>query len=77
MTPIQELIKEFEFIKESKCKTLQEMVFFDGVLAIFEAKYLIKEKESIKNAFYNGFCLDHSSDFDENDSENYYNNLCN
>jgi hypothetical protein len=28
-TTIQELIKEFENIKETKCKTLQEMVFFE------------------------------------------------
>jgi hypothetical protein len=28
LTPIQELIKEFENIKETKCKTLQEVVFF-------------------------------------------------
>jgi predicted ribosome quality control (RQC) complex YloA/Tae2 family protein len=47
-TTLQELIKEFENIKETKCKTLQEMVFFDGVLAIIEGKYLEKEKNQIK-----------------------------
>lgn len=46
-TTIQELIKEFENIKETKCKTLQEMVFFDGVLAIIEGKYLEKEKSNL------------------------------
>jgi hypothetical protein len=45
MTTIQELIKEFENIKETKYKTLQEVIFFDGVLSIIKAKYLEKEKE--------------------------------
>lgn len=46
-TTIQELIKELEGIKETKCKTLQEVVFFDGVLAIIEGKYLEKEKNNL------------------------------
>ena len=46
-TAIQELISEFENIKETKCKTLQEVIFFDGVLAIIEGKYIEKEKEQI------------------------------
>ena len=50
-TTLQELIKEFENIKETKCKTLQEMVFFDGVLAIIEGKYLEKEKNQIIAAY--------------------------
>ena len=50
-TTLQELIKEFENIKETKCKTLQEMVFFDGVLAIIEGKYLEKEKNQIIVAY--------------------------
>jgi len=51
LTPIQELIKEFENIKETKCKTLQEVVFFDGVLAIIESKYVAKEKKIIIDTY--------------------------
>ena len=51
LTPIQELIKEFENIKETKCNTLQEVVFFDGVLAIIESKYLAKEKKVIIDTY--------------------------
>ena len=51
---MQELIEEFEIIKTTKCKTLQEMIFFDGILAIIESKYLEKEKEQIKKAFSDG-----------------------
>jgi hypothetical protein len=51
MTVIQELISEFEEIKKTKCKTLQEVIFFDGVLAIIEGKYLKKEQEQEKNKF--------------------------
>lgn len=50
-TVLQELIKEFENIKQTKCKSLQEMLFFDGVLAIIEAKYLEKEKAQIIEAY--------------------------
>lgn len=53
-TAIQELIEEFEIIKTTKCKTLQEMIFFDGILAIIESKYLEKEKEQIIEAFEYG-----------------------
>ncbi len=50
MTVLQELIKEFENIKLTKCKTMQEMMFFDGVLAIIEGKYIEKEKQQIIEA---------------------------
>ena len=53
-TAMQELIEEFEIIKTTKCKTLQEMIFFDGILAIIESKYLEKEKEQIIDAFEQG-----------------------
>ena len=53
-TSMQEMIEEFEIIKTTKCKTLQEMIFFDGVLAIIESKYLEKEKEQIQKAFSDG-----------------------
>ncbi len=46
-TTIQELIREFEMIKDTKCKTLQETVFFDGILAIIESKYIEKEKNNL------------------------------
>lgn len=53
-TAMQELIEEFEIIKTTKCKTLQEMIFFDGILAIIESKYLEKEKEQIIEARIDG-----------------------
>ena len=53
-TAMQELIEEFEIIKTTKCKTLQEMIFFDGILAIIESKYLEKEKEQIIDDFETG-----------------------
>jgi len=53
-TVLQELISDFEEIKKTKCKTLQEVIFFDGVLAIIEAKYLDKEKQQIKDAYSQG-----------------------
>jgi uncharacterized protein YfbU (UPF0304 family) len=59
LTPIQELIKEFENIKETKCNTLQEVIFFDGVLAIIESKYLAKEKKTIIETYDKGY-----TDFD-------------
>jgi predicted nucleotide-binding protein len=54
MTVIQELISEFEEIKKTKCKTLQEVMFFDGVLAIIESKYIEKEKQQIVEAYTDG-----------------------
>lgn len=45
-TILQQLISEFEEIKE-KCKSLQEMIFFDGILSIIEGKYLDKEKNQM------------------------------
>jgi hypothetical protein len=64
MTVIQELISEFEEIKKTKCKTLQEVIFFNGVLSIIEGKYLKKEQdknkyseEDLKEAFYQGWVL--------------------
>jgi len=54
MTTLQELIKEFEAIKETKCKSIQELVFFDAVLAIIESKYLSKERELVIDSFLSG-----------------------
>ncbi len=50
-TIIGKLLDELEDIKKTKCKTLQEVIFFDGVLAIIEAKYMEKEKETLKTIF--------------------------
>ncbi len=50
-TALQELIDELVEIKNTKCKTLQEVVFFDGVLAIIDAKYIKKEKDQIVAAY--------------------------
>ena len=54
MTAVQELISEFAEIKKTKCKTVQEVMFFDGVLAIIEGKYLEKEKQQIIDSFNTG-----------------------
>ena len=54
LTTLQKLIKEFEHIKYNKCKTLQEVIFFDGVLAIIESEYLKLESEEIINSFLAG-----------------------
>ena len=54
MTVLQELIKEFEEIKKTNCKTMQEMMFFDGVLAIIEGEYIEKEREQIIQSFLKG-----------------------
>ena len=54
MTTIKELIKEFENIKQTKCSTFQEVIFFDGILAIIEGKYLEKEKEQMITCFLSG-----------------------
>jgi len=43
-TVMKELISEFENIQETHCKTIQERIFFDGVIAIIEAKYIEKER---------------------------------
>lgn len=53
-TVLQELISEFEEIKNNKCKTPQEVLFFDAVLAIIESKYLEKEKQQIIDSYYAG-----------------------
>ncbi len=53
-TVLQELINEFENIKLTKCKTMQEMMFFDGVLSIIESKYIGKEKQQIEKSFNDG-----------------------
>lgn len=53
-TALQQLIDEFVEIKNTKCKTLQEVMFFDGVLAIIDAKYLEKEKGQIVAAYDQG-----------------------
>lgn len=78
MTTLQELIKEFENIKQTKCKTLQEVIFFDGVLAIIEGKYLGKEKEQINQAFLMGK-IESGNRFDDDDdgSKEYYKKLSN
>lgn len=48
-TMLQELVSELTEIKETKCKTIIEMFFFDGVLSIIESKYLEKEEIQINN----------------------------
>lgn len=53
-TAIQEMISEFEEIQKTKCKSLQEVVFFTGILAIIESKYLEKERSQIVYAYSKG-----------------------
>lgn len=67
-TTIQELIEEFENIKKTKCKTLQEMMFFDGVLAIIETKYLEKEKTEIIDSYLAGKLFSDGTTFAPNSS---------
>jgi hypothetical protein len=33
---------------------LQEVIFFDAVIAIIESKYIQKEKEQIKDTYWDG-----------------------
>jgi hypothetical protein len=54
-TAVQQMITEFTDIQRNKCKALQEVLFFDGVLAIIEAKYLPLEREQIEEAFEKGW----------------------
>lgn len=35
-------------IKETNCKTLQEIMFFDGVLAVIESNNLLKKEKQNK-----------------------------
>ena len=74
-TAMRELIEEFEIIKTTKCKTLQEMIFFDGILAIIESKYLEKEKEQIIEAYLTG--ADYTNDEEVILANEYYNETYN
>ena len=73
MTVLQEIIKEFENIKLTKCKTIQEMMFFDGVLAIIEGKYIEKEKQQIIEAHAVGRLKEISGN--KTDGYDYYEKL--
>lgn len=44
-TVVQQIIEKFENIQKNDCKTLPEVVFFDGVLAILETVFLDIERE--------------------------------
>lgn len=51
-TVVQQLIDKFTFIKENKCKSVQELIFFDGVLAIIQSgKYLELEQRQIEDTY--------------------------
>jgi N-acetyl-anhydromuramyl-L-alanine amidase AmpD len=82
MTTIKELIKDLKTIKQKEGKTLQDLLFFDGVVAIIESKYIEKEKEQIISAFNQGYregeIQEYNSENDVSqfdDGENYYNKL--
>ena len=69
-TALTQLIEEFTLIKTTKCKSLQEVMFFDGVLAIIEAKYLPIEKQQIVDAAK----FNHPMNRCQIDGEQYYQN---
>lgn len=74
-TAMQELIEQFEDIKKTKCKTLQEVVFFDGILAVIDSGgYIEKEKKQIVSAYKEGLttgCLVMDADAKESANEYY------
>ena len=76
-TALQELISELEYIKENNCKTIQEIVFFDGVLAIIESKYLEKEKVQLIQSYNQDLygCMSGCRKFE--DGDDYYNETFN
>jgi len=45
LTPMMELIEQLETIKEKDCNTFTEVVFFDGIISLINAKFLPKEKQ--------------------------------
>lgn len=73
-TAVQLMIEEFTSIKENKCKTLMEQLFFDGVLAIIETKYLELEKKQLIEAYEEGF---ENNNIDKEEAEQYYTNKFN
>lgn len=46
-TVVQQIIEKFEQIQKNDCKTLAEVVFFDGVLAILQSVYLDIERDQL------------------------------
>lgn len=66
-TAVQQIIEKFEYIQKNDCKTLPEVIFFDGVLAILETEFLKIEKDQIKRAFNVG-----GTEAYEQSSEDYY-----
>jgi len=70
-TTVQQIIEKFEHIQEKDCKTLTEVIFLSGVLAILETVYLETEKQQIIDAYIQGYC--HCEYEGVMDTENYYN----
>ncbi len=54
VTAVRELIEELNYIKLNKTIMLQEVIFFDAVIAIIESKYIQKEKDQIKDTYWDG-----------------------
>jgi len=69
LTPMMELIEELKTIKENNCKTFTEVVFFDGIISLIDAKYLPKQKQVMETIFLDG-CSSWDS---ETEFEKYYN----
>jgi len=72
MTTVQELIKELEFIKDNQCKSLREVVFFNGVIGIIESgRYIEKERKQIEDAWSYGYINGQHLSFET--GKKYYN----
>jgi len=69
-TAMQELIINLENIKENKCKSFQEVVFFTWVLSIFDS-YFEKEKQQIIDAWDDGLNKGYTGN--KGDAQTYYN----
>ena len=54
-TAVRQIIEALEEIKRTKCTTLKEVIFFDGVLSVIESEGFEKiEREQIIKAFWKG-----------------------
>lgn len=54
-TAVRQIIELLEDTKKTKCKTLREVVFFDGVLALIDAyEYEAINEQQIKDAYNKG-----------------------
>ncbi len=73
-TAVRQIIETLEEIKRTKCTTLKEAIFFDGVLAVIEGGGFEKiEREQIIKAFWKGDNTDCTSEQNSYDfAKEYY-----